>query len=89
MTTDRIAALLAPFLEDSRLSDLQLAQIATYQQLLQKWNAHINLTAVRDPEEIITRHFGESLFAARQLPERNHSNRNRHRLRRRLPRSSS
>ncbi len=32
-----------------------------------KWNAHINLTAVRDPEEVITRHFGESLFAARQL----------------------
>jgi 16S rRNA (guanine527-N7)-methyltransferase len=67
MTPDRIAALLSPFLEDSRLSDLQLAQIETYNQLLQKWNAHINLTAVRDPEEIITRHFGESLFAAKQL----------------------
>lgn len=67
MTPDRIAALLSPFLEDSRLSDLQLAQIETYNQLLQKWNAHINLTSVRDPEEIITRHFGESLFAARQL----------------------
>ena len=67
MTPDRIAALLSPFLADSRLSDLQLAQIETYNQLLQKWNAHINLTAVRDPEEIITRHFGESLFAARHL----------------------
>jgi len=67
MTPDRIAALLSPFLENSRLSELQLAQISTYNQLLQKWNAHINLTAVRDPEEIITRHFGESLFAARQL----------------------
>ena len=27
----------------------------------------MNLTAIRDPEEIITRHFGESLFAAREL----------------------
>lgn len=27
----------------------------------------MNLTAVRDPEGIITRHFGESLFAAHQL----------------------
>ena len=27
----------------------------------------MNLTAVRDPEKIVTRHFGESLFAARTL----------------------
>lgn len=27
----------------------------------------MNLTAVRQPEEIVTRHFGESLFAARHL----------------------
>ena len=67
MTPDRIAALLSPFLENDRLSAEQLAQIATYTELLLKWNAHFNLTAVREPEEIITRHFGESLFAARQL----------------------
>jgi 16S rRNA (guanine527-N7)-methyltransferase len=37
-----------------------------------RWNARINLTSVRDPEQIVTRHFGESLFAARALflPER-------------------
>ena len=29
-----------------------------------RWNARINLTAVRDPNEIVTRHFGESLFLA-------------------------
>lgn len=28
----------------------------------------MNLTAIRDPQEILQRHFGESLFAARQLP---------------------
>jgi 16S rRNA (guanine527-N7)-methyltransferase len=31
------------------------------------WNARINLTSIRDPEEIVTRHFGESLFAACHL----------------------
>jgi 16S rRNA (guanine527-N7)-methyltransferase len=38
-----------------------------YIDILLRWNARINLTAIRDPEEIVTRHFGESLFAARQL----------------------
>jgi 16S rRNA (guanine527-N7)-methyltransferase len=32
-----------------------------------KWNARINLTAVRDPEEMITRHFGESFFCANHV----------------------
>ncbi|HEV2398365.1 MAG TPA: 16S rRNA (guanine(527)-N(7))-methyltransferase RsmG [Candidatus Sulfotelmatobacter sp.] len=49
------------------LSPLQLQQISMYIDILQKWNAHINLTAIRDEEEIVTRHFGESLFAARHL----------------------
>jgi 16S rRNA (guanine527-N7)-methyltransferase len=38
-----------------------------YIDVLLHWNARVNLTAVRDPEEIVTRHFGESLFAARYL----------------------
>jgi len=67
MTHDRIAELLSPFLGDAHLSAPQLEQIASYAVMLMKWNAHINLTAVRDPEEIITRHFGESLFAAKSL----------------------
>lgn len=67
MRPDRIAELLFPFLDGATLSELQLAQIASYNDLLLKWNARINLTAVRDPEEVITRHFGESLFAAWQL----------------------
>src|SRR5204863_8729127 len=37
--------------------------------------ARINLTGVRQPEEIVTRHFGKSLFAARHLfPEPEHPN---------------
>jgi 16S rRNA (guanine527-N7)-methyltransferase len=67
MTPERIAELLEPFLEDTRLSASQLGQIETFSALLLKWNAHMNLTAVRNPDEVITRHFGESLFAARHL----------------------
>ena len=62
----RIAALLEPFLEQS-LDPSQLDQISTYIDLLQRWNARINLTAIRKEEEIVTRHFGESLFMARHL----------------------
>lgn len=32
-----------------------------------KWNAKMNLTSIRNPEEIVTRHFGESLAAASVL----------------------
>ena len=67
MTPDRISDLLSPFLEGARLSDLQLRTIGSYLDLLMKWNARMNLTAVRDAEGIISRHFGESLFAARNL----------------------
>jgi 16S rRNA (guanine527-N7)-methyltransferase len=49
------------------LSPAQLEHISTYIDILLRWNARINLTAIRDPEDIVTRHFGESLFAARHL----------------------
>jgi len=66
MDTARIAALLAPFLEHAPSVSV-LDQISTYIDLLSRWNARINLTAIRRPEEIVTRHFGESLFLARHL----------------------
>jgi len=66
MDTARIAALLEPFL-DQPLRESQLDQISIYIDLLQRWNARINLTAIRNQEEIVTRHFGESLFMARHL----------------------
>lgn len=60
-----IAALLAPYLPAAPAS--LCAQLSIYLDLLLKWNARINLTAIRDPEEIVRRHFGESLFAAQHL----------------------
>jgi 16S rRNA (guanine527-N7)-methyltransferase len=53
--------------EPAVLSTAQLQSISTYIDILIHWNARINLTAIRTPEEIVTRHFGESLFAARHL----------------------
>ena len=66
MDTARIQALLEPFLESS-LPPSTLDQISIYIDLLLRWNARINLTAIRHPEEIVTRHFGESFFLARHL----------------------
>jgi len=56
-----------PSEEAAALSPTQLQRISTYIDILTYWNARINLTAIRDPEEIVTRHFGESLFAARHV----------------------
>ncbi|HEY4932810.1 MAG TPA: 16S rRNA (guanine(527)-N(7))-methyltransferase RsmG [Terriglobales bacterium] len=67
MDAARIAALLEPFLGGEPVSPSLAARLQTYLELLLRWNARINLTAIRDPEEIVTRHFGESLFAARTL----------------------
>ncbi len=70
MTPARIAELLDPYLGAPgarRLEPEILERISMYIDILQRWNARINLTAIRDEEEIITRHFGESLFAARHL----------------------
>jgi 16S rRNA (guanine527-N7)-methyltransferase len=53
--------------ESTVLTPTQLKHISTYIDLLLRWNARINLTAIREPEEIVTRHFGESLFAALHL----------------------
>jgi 16S rRNA (guanine527-N7)-methyltransferase len=73
MAETRITELLAPFLNGFRLGRDQLQMVGTYLDLLTKWNRKVNLTAVRDPEDMVRRHFGESLFAARHLLSRESS----------------
>jgi len=63
----QICDLLALFLGSVRLTSSQIEQISTYLDLLLKWNARTNLTAICNPEEIVRRHFGESFFAASAL----------------------
>jgi 16S rRNA (guanine527-N7)-methyltransferase len=43
------------------LSDAQIAQLMDYLALLFKWNAVYNLTAVRDPAQMVTQHLLDSL----------------------------
>jgi 16S rRNA (guanine527-N7)-methyltransferase len=47
------------------LSRQQLEQIASYVDLLTRWNRAINLTAILEPDEIISRHFAESIYVTR------------------------
>lgn len=58
--------LLGAFIQEP-LSPEQLRKFQTHLELLLNWNAKINLTAIRDSEQIVRRHFGESLFAGVQL----------------------
>ena len=67
MDCAHISELLGPFLGPATATESQLADISIYIDLLLRWNARVNLTSVRQPEEIVTRHFGESLFAGRHL----------------------
>src|SRR5882672_8965139 len=46
----------------------QIASIQRYMSLLLAWNEKINITAIRDPLEMLYRHFCESMYAAVALP---------------------
>ncbi|HDY85557.1 hypothetical protein LCGC14_0733360 [marine sediment metagenome] len=50
------------------LTELQISQLLTYVQLLDKWNKVYNLTSVRDPQEMISRHILDSLAVLPYLP---------------------
>ena len=71
LTASRIAHLLEPYtaiapdasIEWPRVYD----QLTEYLHILVRWNARMNLTAIHSPEEIVRRHFGESLFAGLHL----------------------
>jgi len=67
LSESQIAALLEPYLAGAPVPPNLYAQLGTYLDLLLRWNARTNLTAIRDPEEIVRRHFGESLFAGVHL----------------------
>jgi len=53
------------------VDDLQVQQIQQYIKILLAWNEKVNLTAIRDPLEILHRHFCESMFAAAAGPVEN------------------
>lgn len=49
------------------LADPQISQLLAYQDLIAKWNQVYNLTAVRDPQEMLTHHLLDSLAVVRPL----------------------
>lgn len=58
----RVIEALAPL--GIQASAAQAGQIAQYVSLLLRWNQRVSLTTITDPEQILVRHFGESLFGA-------------------------
>jgi 16S rRNA (guanine527-N7)-methyltransferase len=64
---DLLRQWLAPYISSEELDEVLLASVGVHLDLLLRWNQRMNLTAVRTPEEMVRRHFGESLFAARHL----------------------
>jgi 16S rRNA (guanine527-N7)-methyltransferase len=73
LTPEEIAVLLQPYVvgaPEPAFGWPQLhSQLVIYLQLILKWNARTNLTAIRTPDEIVRRHFGESLFVSSHLGE--------------------
>ena len=53
------------------LTDLQVRQLLDYLQLIAKWNKVYNLTAVRDPDEMLVQHLFDSLSVVE--PVRRHT----------------
>jgi 16S rRNA (guanine527-N7)-methyltransferase len=70
--TEAIGLRLNELLANAGLDSLGPALTLRFQDyfsLLIRWNARVNLTAIRDPDGILSRHFVESIACARALPE--------------------
>ena len=63
-------AMIRRALEEFKLPayDDQVLQIQQYIGILMAWNDKVNLTAIRDPLEILYRHLCESMFAGFSVP---------------------
>src|SRR5260370_17535572 len=74
MLTNSMAPL-SERLINKALSEFQLqiapdqgSSIQRYMGMLLAWNEKVNLTAIRDPLEVLYRHFCESMYAAAAVP---------------------
>src|SRR5438270_8884902 len=66
---DTIRRVLAEF--QLTVNERQISQIQQYMKILLAWNDKVNLTAIRDPLEILYRHFCESMYAVTAVPIKN------------------
>lgn len=67
LSATEIGEVLRPLLRNAPSAEL-CGALAVYLDLLVRWNARMNLTAIRDPRAMVRRHFGESLALAEHLP---------------------
>lgn len=51
------------------LSDQQLSQFYQYYELLIEWNKVMNLTAITELEDVVTKHFVDSLSLVKAVPD--------------------
>ena len=56
---------------DIKFTEEQLNQFYEYMNLLLEWNEKINLTAITDPNEVILKHFIDSLTINKYIKENN------------------
>jgi len=74
MTITHPASLSEQFIRDAlsefgvAISGEQVLKIQQYMNVLLAWNEKLNLTAIRDPRDILHRHFCESMFAGVGVP---------------------
>jgi 16S rRNA (guanine527-N7)-methyltransferase len=52
------------------LTSIQIEQVQKYISLLLLWNQKISLTSIENPQELVSRHFGESFFGAKFIENR-------------------
>lgn len=52
---------------DIQLSPEQIAKLVNYVLLLEKWNKAYNLTAIREPEQMLVKHILDSLMVGKYL----------------------
>jgi len=65
MFRERLAAAFAPY---SVLSDDQLGKLEQHYELLLHWNERLNLTRIRDLDEVVLLNYCESLLVGHILP---------------------
>ena len=66
LSTDSIRRALEAY--QLSVNDEQVLQIQQYTNILLTWNEKFNLTAIRDPLEVLNRHFCECMYAASAVP---------------------
>src|ERR1043165_3571422 len=56
-------------LESQHLNESQVQQLYEHYLLLERWNQKINLTTIQSDQELVERHYAESIFFGRHFPQ--------------------